>query len=191
MKPHIAVKRSKANTIRVRINDGLVIDVSVSFVEIAGAVPAAFIGKPAGYDLHELRASMSVRRQPQAGSPLQKHDFGLGTSQDRDFAPSEARCEPPPRPDLATWQRSGKQSSKIGTPLRYDQFPVFERRRLKTLQRTREGIRRQMLGPHFFKELSTDRFKIRDPLLTQIARFKVHANHKRWSGTQRPRGTAQ
>jgi hypothetical protein len=45
VKPHIAVKRGKADALRLWIDDGLVIDVNAGFVKIAGAVAAALVGK--------------------------------------------------------------------------------------------------------------------------------------------------
>jgi hypothetical protein len=45
VKSHSAVKRGKADAIRSRIDDGLVIDVGVGFVEIARAVATAPVGK--------------------------------------------------------------------------------------------------------------------------------------------------
>ena len=45
MKPHIALKCGEANALRLHIDDRLVIHVIVGFVEIAGAVVTALVGK--------------------------------------------------------------------------------------------------------------------------------------------------
>lgn len=186
MKPSIAFKGGKTDTVRFLPDDRPMIDLGPGLVEIAWKIPATLVGQRSRQNLHEFEASMPVSRQMKPRSAFQQHDFFVRITGNLDLAPCEAWSQPSPWTDLAVTHRPWKFYSQIRVLSDGPLFWLQWLSNLKPLHGASEQASRERDGWHLVEDSAANGLEVRHTAAADGTSFEMDGYDKRRSGTQRP-----